>query len=156
MSLIITLIILGIFLLIAELLVVPGVGVAGILGLSSLAVASYLAFVQFGTTLGLLITFIAVLTLVVFVIFALRSNTWRKLSLDTVITKEETPNRQVYVGLKGEAMTRLSPIGKAKFIIEGDIFRFIEVTSVDNIISAGSEIEVAYIDNNKVFVKEIK
>jgi len=55
MSLIITLIVIGLILLAIEVLIIPGFGVAGILGLLSLAGAAVLGFTMFSTTTGLII-----------------------------------------------------------------------------------------------------
>ena len=56
MGFIITLILVGLVLIFAEVLLVPGVGIAGILGLLSLAGSCFCAFTQIGTTTGVIVT----------------------------------------------------------------------------------------------------
>ena len=53
---IITLILFGIIALIAEFLLVPGIGIAGILGLGSIIYSAVYAFMQMGTTAGTIVT----------------------------------------------------------------------------------------------------
>lgn len=55
MSIIITLIVIGIILLAIEVLIVPGFGIPGILGLLSLIGAAILGFTMFDKTTGLII-----------------------------------------------------------------------------------------------------
>ena len=56
MGLIISLIIIGLLLLFAEILLIPGVGFAGILGLVSLGGSCFYAFNQMGGTVGAIVT----------------------------------------------------------------------------------------------------
>ena len=54
MALIISLTIIGILLIIAEIVLIPGIFVAGTLGLLAMAGSCWLAFDQFGQTAGLI------------------------------------------------------------------------------------------------------
>ena len=56
MGLVITLIILGLLLLFAEILIIPGVGIAGILGLLSMGGSCAYAFMEIGQTTGIIVT----------------------------------------------------------------------------------------------------
>ena len=56
MGFIITLILVGLVLMFAEILIIPGVGVAGILGLLSLGGSCFYAFYEFGNTVGAIVT----------------------------------------------------------------------------------------------------
>ena len=55
MGFIVILILVGILLLLAEILLVPGVGVAGVLGLISLVGSCVYAFNMFGATTGTIV-----------------------------------------------------------------------------------------------------
>ena len=81
MAFIITLIVIGLILLMAELTIIPGFGIAGILGLASFIGAIVLAFTQFGSVVGFCVLFGALVVCGVLVFFILRSKTWRKISL---------------------------------------------------------------------------
>lgn len=153
MALVITLIIVGILLIIAELVLIPGIFVTGILGLASLVGSCYFAFIEWGQIGGIITVGVNIVLLIVFVVLALRSKTWRKLTLNTNIDSRTDVNPQdkgVSVGQRGVTITRLCPMGKIKI---GDLF--LEASSQNGIINPGEEVEVCLIDDNKVFVKMI-
>ena len=63
MGFIITLILVGLVLMFAEILLIPGVGVAGILGLISMGGSCFCAFHQYGNTVGAIVTAVNVVQL---------------------------------------------------------------------------------------------
>ena len=96
MALIISLIIIGILLLLVEMLIIPGIGVAGFIGLGSLVGACWMAFSQLGNLGGSIVTLITVCLVAGMLIYALRGKTWKRLSLSesidsSAIPKEEAP-----------------------------------------------------------------
>lgn len=83
----------------------------------------------------------------------LRSKTWKKLSLKTNIDSKvgSAPQEKgIVVGNRGIAVTRLAPAGKVQI---GD--SVLEAFTRDSLVEPGREVEVAEIDGNKIFVKEI-
>lgn len=149
MGLVITLVIAGIILLLAEIFLIPGVGAAGILGLIALCGSSYYAFAFLSTTAGIITTAVNIILLSVLLFYALRAKTWKRLELDTVIDCKPE-EEAVGVGDKGKAITRLGPMGSARF--NGKSY---EVTALEGMIDAGSDIEVVHIENNKIYVKQV-
>lgn len=149
MVLVLTLILVGIVLLLAELLLVPGVGVAGILGVLSLCGSSYYAFAFLGGIQGGIVTVVNIALLSILLYFALRAKTWKKLELDTVIDKKEEACA-ICPGDKGHTVTRLAPMGKARI---ND--RSFEVTAVEGMIGPGVEVEVVHIENGKIYVRTV-
>ena len=149
MCLSLTLILVGIVLLLAELLLVPGVGVAGILGVLSLCGSSYYAFAFLGGIQGGIVTVVNIALLSILLYFALRAKTWKKLELDTVIDKKEEACA-ICPGDKGRTVTRLAPMGKARI---ND--RSFEVTAVEGMIGPGVEVEVVHIENGKIYVRTV-
>lgn len=148
MGLVITLIILGLLLLFAEILIIPGVGVAGILGLLSMAGSCVYAFMEMGHTAGIIVTAVNVVLIVLLTIWVLRAKTWKRLALETNIdAKAVVPEVNVVPGEKGVSVTRLAPMGTARF---GDLR--LEVTAREGIIDPGVEIEVVEVDGIKVYV----
>ena len=148
MGLVITLIILGLLLLFAEILIIPGVGVAGILGLLSMAGSCVYAFMEMGQTAGIVVTAVNVVLIVLLTIWVLRAKTWKRLALETNIdAKAVVPEVNVVPGEKGVSVTRLAPMGTARF---GDLR--LEVTAREGIIDPGVEIEVVEVDGIKVYV----
>ncbi|MEF9931282.1 MAG: NfeD family protein [Bacteroidales bacterium] len=153
-ALIITLIIVGLILLIAELLIIPGFGIAGILGVISMVASCWFAFDSYGHIIGLIVIAINIIVIIISTIFILRSKTWKAISLKTNIdSKVDTSphTKGITEGMSGKTLTRLAPGGHAKL---GE--NVIEVFTRDSLVEPGKEVEVCEIDGNKIFVKEIK
>lgn len=152
MGLIVSLIILGLVLLFAEILLIPGVGFAGILGVISMGGSCYFAFADYGMSTGLVVLAIILLILILMMFWVLRAKTWKKMSLETNIdSKAVVLDVPVAVGDKGVAMTRIAPMGNARF---GD--KAVEVTSIEGIINSGTEIEVVSVDGIKIVVRSVE
>ncbi|MGN1210698.1 MAG: NfeD family protein [Candidatus Cryptobacteroides sp.] len=153
MGLIITLILVGLLLLFAEVVLIPGVGVAGILGLCSIIGSCVYAFLEIGQNAGIVTVVINILLITVMTVFMLRAKTWRRLSLDTNIDSKAQPDveSELAVGDTGKTVTRLSPMGKAVF---GNVS--VEVKALEGMIDSGTEVEVVMIEDNKVYVKPVE
>ena len=151
--LIITLIIAGLLLLAAELVLIPGFGVAGILGIASLAGSCWVAFTQVGTTAGIITLVANIFLAIISTVLVLRSKTWKKLSLGTNIDAkvDTTPiEKGISAGDKGTTVTRLAPGGKVMLGAN-----MLEAFSRDTVIEPGVEVEVCEMDGNKIFVRQI-
>ena len=151
-SFIITLIIIGQVLLFIELAIIPGLGIAGVLGLGAIAGSCYLSFANISTTAGIMIILINIILATIVVMLTLRKKTWKRFSLDTNIdAKIDTPIKEkgVNIGDTGTTITRLAPSGTA--IINGNT---LEVTTRGALIDPQKNIEVIEISTNKVYVKE--
>jgi len=150
MGIIITLIILGIVLLLAELLLIPGVGVAGVLGLLALVGANFIAFYYHSQTVGVLVLIITIAICVLSVWYALRAKTWKRLSLKDEIESKAVPlpiEQGIHIGMRGKTLGRLIPSGKARFgTIDAEVYAF------QGIIAPGTEIEVVQIEDLRIFV----
>ena len=85
MGFIITLIFVGLVLIFAEILLVPGVGIAGVLGLLSMGGSCFYAFSEFGTTTGIIVSVVNAVLIVALTIWVLRAKTWKRMSLETNI-----------------------------------------------------------------------
>lgn len=149
---IIIILLIALLLIFLEIFVLPGINVAGILGLLLMIAGIYLGYRQIGapTAHYVLATTLVLGTLIMF--FGLRSSTWRKVALDTAIESKVAGDvsENVKVGDRGTALTRLGPIGTV--LINGKTF---EAKSA-NIIDAKTEIEVMEIDGNEIIVKPLK
>ena len=124
---IILLIVLGIFLFIVEFLLVPGVTVAGIGGAILMAVAVYSAYKTHGSAVG------------------------NYTLMATLILSVGLENEAVKVGDRGEALTRMAPIGKVlinEIIVEGK--------SREGFLDQKTPVEVIKVLNTQVIVKPIK
>ena len=152
MGLIIAMIVFGLVLLFAEIMLIPGVGVAGILGVISMGGSCYLAFVEYDNTAGFIVLGVNVVLWTALLIWVLRSKTWKKMALETNITsKVNVPEIAVAVGDKGVSATRLAPMGNVRFANHS-----LEVTAMEGMIASGVEVEVVLIDDKKIYVRESK
>ena len=92
MGFIITLILVGLVLIFAEILLIPGVGVAGVLGLLSMGGSCFYAFYEFGNTVGAIVTAIVAVLIVALTVWVLRAKTWKRMSLETNIDSKAVPS----------------------------------------------------------------
>ncbi len=151
MGLIVTLILVGIVLIIAEVLLIPGVGVAGILGLLSMGGSCWYAFYEFGNVTGGIVTGVTALVLVAFAVIVLRAKTWKRMTLDTAIrSKVNQLNIELNVGDRGRTTTRLAPMGSVRFGSE-----VVEVKALEGIIDPDTDVEICMIDNERIFVNKV-
>lgn len=151
MEIIILLVLVGLVLILAEILVIPGFGVAGVLGLASLVASCCYAFYEYGNTAGAIVTSADLLMLVVMLVWVLRARTWKRFTLHTNIdSKAVASGPALSAGDRGVTATRLAPMGTARF---GD--ESVEVTALEGMIDPGAEVEVVLLDNNKIFVKPV-
>ena len=151
---IILLIILGIFLFIVEFLLVPGITIAGIGGAILMAVAVYSAYKTHGSTVG---NYTLLATLILSIggfAYALRAKTWKRLALSKNIegrVEVGLENEAIKVGDRGEALTRMAPIGK---VLINDII--VEGKSREGFLDQKTPVEVIKVLNTQVIVKPIK
>lgn len=148
--LIATLIIIGFIFLALELLVIPGVGVTGIIGFILIAVGVWQTYAGHGMLAGHLVLAGTFLLTVMTLVLSLRGNTWRKLALSTSIDSKLNiidPDL-IRVGDTGKSVSRLVPMGKAQ--IKGE---FYEVSTNGDFIDPQTEIIIEKIDHNKIIVK---
>lgn len=151
MILITALILIAIFLLIVELVLLPGISIAGICSFFAFVGAVVYAYVEYGILWGSLVLTVAVILAIVAVIITLKSNTWKKLALDSTIdsTSNTLPqNENIKIGDLGTSLTRLAPMGKA--IFDGVT---VEVKSPTIYIDQQQEVEVIGFENSVVLVR---
>lgn len=152
MGLIIILILLGLVLIFAEVLLIPGIGVAGILGLLSLAGSCYYAFLQIGTTAGIVVTVINAVLIIGLTVWILRAKTWKRLALETNIESKavSSESSMLAVGDTGKALTRLAPMGSVLF--EGIS---VEAKALEGMIDPGTDVKVVLIEDNRIYVEPV-
>lgn len=148
MGLVVTLIIIGLLLIFAEILLIPGIGVAGILGVIALGGSCVYAFVEISSTAGLVVTAVNVALLVFLTIYVLRAKTWKKISLETNIDSKAASDVVVAVGDEGKTLTRLAPMGQV--LISGES---VEVRALEGMIDPNVDVVVVMVEDNKIYVK---
>lgn len=152
MGFVITLILVGLVLIFAEILLIPGVGVAGILGLLSMGGSCFYAIYEFGNTTGAIITAVNVVLVVALAVWILRAKTWKRMALETNIDSKAVSSEAsvLAVGDRGRTLTRLAPMGSARF---GDYV--IEVKALEGMLDPNVDVEVVLIEDNKIYVKPL-
>ena len=149
MAFIIILMLVGISLMLAEILVASGIGVAGILGLLSLAASCCYAFSEFGSLVGTAVTVFDVAAAVVLTIFIVRSRIRKKLSGSRGGRKKGIfTDDSVSVGDRGVSVSELSPDGTA--ILGSET---VPVTALEGKIDRGADVEVVLIEDGRIYVK---
>ena len=152
MAIIIILILTGLFLFLLEFFVFPGLTISGIGGFISISIAIYLGYSNYGSTIGSIILLSTILAFIILLIVALRSQTWKKLSLETTVTGQvETVEEElIKPGDKGITITRLNPVGKAR-VNSKDV----EAQCPGKYVDPKTEIEVVKVFKNYIIVKPI-
>ncbi|MDR2293287.1 MAG: NfeD family protein [Prevotellaceae bacterium] len=153
MTTVIVLIVLGVLLLVAEIIVLPGIGFAGIAGGASVIAGIIIAY-NINAMTGHITVFSAIILCIIAMYFSLRAKTWQRLSLKKSIdsTVDVSPSlKNIEIGDEGIAITRLSPMGKVR-IKNIDL----EARSVLEFIEHNSKIVVLKFEDSKVIVKKIE
>ena len=150
MGFIITLILVGLVLIFAEILLVPGVGIAGVLGLLSMGGSCFYAFMEIGQTTGIIISVINAVLIVALTVWVLRAKTWRKMALKTNIDSKAVSSEASVLALgdRGRTLTRLAPMGSARF---KDFV--VEVKALEGMLDPDVDVEVVLIEDGRIYVK---
>ncbi|MFW5805015.1 MAG: NfeD family protein [Bacteroidales bacterium] len=150
---VIFLILLGLILIWLELLVIPGTTIAGIGGILLVGAGVYIAFDSVGTAAGVWSLAGSLVLLIVSIVFFLKSNTWKKLSLnDAVQSKVEYYKEDsIKPGDTATAVSRLSPSGTVRV---NDIT--VEAESLDGMIDPGTKLKVIEVRKNRIIVRTFK
>lgn len=147
---IIGLILLGMFLLLIELVVLPGL-VTGIAGFALITGGIWGGYSWFGPTTGTIILISTILANFLMVTWALRSKSWKRMllsdAIDTKVNMLETLG--IVVGDKGKTVSRLAPAGKANI---ND--HLIEVHSDEGFIDPEIPITVHRVLQGKIIVRK--
>lgn len=149
---VISLVAVGILLLIAEVLFVPGTTIVGILGFLAAILGIYLSFEYFGTVVGGWFTFGSTVAFGIALYYSFKSKTWDKFSLkDTNSGKvNENLTESLSVGDEGVSISVLKPVGKAEF---GD--KEFEVKTLGDYVESGTRIKIIKIEKNNIVVETI-
>lgn len=146
------LIVLGVLLILLEILVIPGVTIAGIGGTISLVAGIILSYYWYGTPIGHYTLVATLFFVVVSLYFALKSKTWNKIALhDFMGSKvENVKDDEIKTGDTGVSISRLNPIGK---VLIND--KYYEAKSKDEFINQNTKIVVVKVGENKITVKTV-
>jgi len=147
-------ILLGVLLIVAEVYLIPGFNVIGILGALIMLAAVTMAFLESGVIGGITAMAGASLTTSGTLWWMWKSGAWDRfvlsssLKTDEHLRAHEGARRAQYLGTSGIAVTPLRPTGFAE--IEGER---LEVATEGSFIPAGSRVKIVSMDGRNYFVR---
>ena len=149
---IVLLVLLGILFLLAELLLLPGVSIGGVLAMVCYGGAIWYAFDSLSVMAGIWTIVVVVVVSLISLAFSLRAKTWNRFALKQNIdsTSMPHPEDEVAVGATGVTVSRLAPMGKVN--IAGKVY---EAKSEDAYIDQKQGVEVVGFENFSVIVRKI-
>jgi len=154
---------LGILLLLIEIFVIPGFGIAGVSGIILILAGIFLSLVKhplsapkaqlvqafYTLSSAIIITFVGI---ILSWKFLPRTGLWRRLILSSAETKKEgfqsATSRESYLGKTGRSLTPLRPTGRA--VIEE---KTLDVITEGEFIDKDKAIKVIKVEGNKIIVK---
>lgn len=147
------LVLLATVLLTVEVALIPGFGVAGVLGILSMLASVFYAFFVVGNVAGWITIIVSGLICVSLFLWALYGKSLDRLALkkniDSNVKGDELD--KIKVGDRGVAKTRLALIGEAN--INGEV---VEVKSEMGFIDENEEVVVIRISGGTIYVEKVK
>lgn len=141
--------VLGLLLLFAEVAIVPGFGVAGVLGVLALAAGAVTAWIELGPFWGGITAGGSVIAAIAMLIWLPRSRAGRKIVLEhsqaEAISQED---RTRLVGRRGITVTPLRPIGRVRFGSDE-----VDAMTEGEYIDRNQEVEVMTVEGPRVVVR---
>jgi membrane-bound ClpP family serine protease len=149
---VISLILFGLFLIIAEIIFVPGTTLVGILGFIFLLLGVGLSFNYFGSETGWTTVGVSAVVSGLIVYYSFKANIWGRFSLKSSIKSKVNEGEvdSLTVGTEGLTVSALRPIGKATL---GE--KMYEVKTLGEYLDSGSRVRVIKIIMNQIIVEPI-
>lgn len=138
--------------LLLEIFIIPGFGIAGIFSILLLVGGCVLAWTQLGTGPGLMTIIVSIVFAVLFLVFLPKTRAARKMILNQRHVEDTmSPDREELtklIGKKGKAASTLRPSG----VIEIDEKRY-DVLTNGEYIEKGKDVVVVRVESNSIFVE---
>jgi membrane-bound ClpP family serine protease len=149
---IISLLVIGLALLIAEVIFIPGTTIVGILGVIFSIAGVLMSYDHFGSSVGFYVLLGTLIATAVALFFSFRSGAWTRFSLKSSIRGKvnEGITGELKPGDEGIALSALRPSGKAEFKD-----RIVEVRTDGRYAEAQSKVRIVQIDSNQILVELI-
>jgi membrane-bound serine protease (ClpP class) len=146
---IVTVLVLGLILLFAEVAIVPGFGVAGVLGVLALGAGAVAAWTELGAFWGGITGGASVIAAVLMLVWLPKSRAGRRMVLEhnqaQAVSQED---RSALVGRRGITVTPLRPIGRVRFGTDE-----VDVMTEGEYIDSNREVEVMTVEGPRVVVR---
>ncbi|MCC5936027.1 MAG: NfeD family protein [Lunatimonas sp.] len=148
---IISLVVFGAILLLAEIIFIPGTTLIGLLGLVFTAVGVFYAYKELEASSASLVFAGTAVINGGLLIFGFKSGMWSRFSLKDTNTSRTFDDRFVglQVGQEGRTKSDCKPFGKAEF---GD--KIYEVKSEGGFLATNTPVYIYRLENNKIIIKQ--
>jgi membrane-bound ClpP family serine protease len=149
---VISLILFGLFLVVAEIIFVPGTTLVGIVGFVFLLAGIGSSFNYFGSETGWTTVGITSVASGLILYYSFKANVWSRFSLKSSIKSKVNEGEldALTIGAEGQTVSALRPIGKAE--IQSKMY---EVKTLGEYLDSGSKIRVIKIVSNQIIVEPI-
>lgn len=146
-------IIFGLLLWLAEIFLLPGLSIAGILGTLFMGGSVWFAFANIGLEGAITVLVINLVLLGIGIYYFIKSRALDKIALNTVLPGKalEDKKLEVEVGDLGITESRLAPYGKAVF--NG---KSVEVKVSHSFLESNVDVRVVSVNDNVVVVEPVK
>lgn len=149
---VLSLILFGLTLVVAEIVFVPGTTIVGVVGFVFLVLGDGLSFRYFGSGIGWVTTGGTALVSGVTLYFAFKANVWGHFSLKSTSTSKVNDEilTSVTIGEEGVTLSALRPSGKAE--LDNKTY---EVRTLGNYVESGIKIRVKQILAHQIIVEPL-
>ena len=146
------LILLGVILFLMEVLVIPGLGFAGIGSFVLIAAGVFLSYQHYGNVVGNYTLIGSLLFFAGMTVYALRAKTWKRLTLESSIDSRVNVliKEDISVGDEGIAVSRLAPMGKV--MVKNKVY---EGKSLGEYVTENTPVVILKVNESHVIVKPI-
>ena len=151
-STVLSLISFGLILVVAEIIFVPGTTLVGVIGFCFLIVGVGLSFKYFGSEIGWIMLGSTSVACGGLLYFSFTTDVWKRFSLKTSNKSKVNEGEldQLQVGMEGQTISALRPIGKAELNNQT-----VEVKTNGEYLDSGSRIKIVKIVSNQIIVEPI-
>ena len=146
---IVSLLIMGLLLMIAEVFVIPGFGIAGVLSLVALTVGSWGAYTELGEFWGGMAAAGSLLSVALILYIFPKTRAGKALVHGHTLAESTQPARTDLMHRQGQTTTPLRPSGRALFGQEE-----IDIISDGEYLDAGENVVVVAVDGTRVVVQK--
>lgn len=146
---IITVLVLGLVLLFAEVAIVPGFGVAGVLGILALGSGAVVAWTELGPFWGAVTGGASLVAAIIALVWLPKSRAGRRMVLSHSQAEAHSQlDRSAFVGRRGVTVTPLRPTGRVRFGSDE-----VDVVTEGEYIDRNEEVEVTTVEGALVIVR---
>ena len=142
----------GVFLIIVEIIFVPGTTFVGVIGAICAGVGIYFTYVTYGGATGTSVLIGVLVFSALALVYGFKAGVWQRFSLKSTNQAKVERHQTALIeeGQEGTAVSVLRPVGKAMFNDHE-----YEVTTLGNYLEAGQNVRIAKISNSKIIVEPI-